>query len=316
MSISLITKPLSSDEFERWRLIMSTFNDGSGQERDSDGNTRLGWRDIERVAAIMLQGHGGEDKQVFDILIPSSSSENFYGCSVKSKQLSLKIFSKLDIDSRVYMELCNSPSKLWDPLKVENYFEADFTAMRYPNEIGKIIIETVEQWHHDYANSFANLNPGKFIDINNSRYLTISYNNKNSIDREYQIHSFPIGFPKNIIWKYNSKRCLRGYDPAHPTETLFDWYALSGGQLKYYPKASTSIFKSPKFKLLISPKTTLEDKASRYFPDDWINAKGNITLTNQICSSEIKNQSKLLKNKKVKDILNNTATEIVKLSNN
>jgi hypothetical protein len=79
-----------------------------------------------------------------------------------------------------------------------------------------------------------------------------------------------LDFPTGIQWQYSSEKCLRGYDPSFPNEAIFDWYALSGGQLKYYPKARFAKFRSPIFMLSKpSDQLTISKKAELYFPDHW-----------------------------------------------
>lgn len=86
MSISFVTRGPSQDEVEQLRLAMSSFRDGSGQEKDQEGGTRPGWRDLERVIAEILGGVAPESKSVFDVFIPSTEQQDTdYGLSVKSK---------------------------------------------------------------------------------------------------------------------------------------------------------------------------------------------------------------------------------------
>lgn len=285
---------------------MSTFNDGSGQERDATGSTRLGWRDIERVAAVMLAGEGGENKQIFDVLVPDlDNPSKLYGISVKSKELSRKsALGDLGGSGRVYMELCNSPAKLWEPLKAAGITEADFSAGLHAEAIGTQILKTVSDWHSAYAAEFSATNPQKTIDLHQSIYLTISYNKASSVrNRQYQLHSFSLDFPQGVIWRYSSSRCLRGFDPMHPDEVLFDWYGLSGGQLKYYPRAAYSKYASPVFQLLEPRKLALEEKAARYFPESWQQAEGRIDITTDQISDEIHRLAKLIQEQSASTLL-------------
>lgn len=313
MAVAFVNRPPTQQEIERWRLIMSTFNDGSGQERDAHGSTRLGWRDIERVAAVMLGGDGGEDKQIFDVLVSDpAQATRYYGISVKSKELARRsAIGDLSSDGRVYMELCNSPAKLWAPLKQQGITEADFTAGRHADQIGQQVLATVESWDSTFAQEFNAANPGKTLSLSDSIYLTVSYNKaKFTQQREYQIHSFQLHFPKNIEWEYSSARCLRGYDPAHPNEALFDWYGLSGGQLKYYPRASAAKYASTRFSLIEPRIMSLEEKAGRYFPERWLNAGGTNVLTSNIISDEISNLAKLFGATEAAMVLQSAASKL------
>ena len=54
MSLTLIDRPPTTQEVEKLRLILSTFQDGSGQLALSDGRTLPGWRDFERALALSI----------------------------------------------------------------------------------------------------------------------------------------------------------------------------------------------------------------------------------------------------------------------
>lgn len=262
MSIPFITKAANELELKKLQLLMSTFTDGSGYEKNSDGTTRPGWRDLERVIAELLHGHASEGKSIFDVLVQSIANPNTsYGVSVKSKGFSRNKFEALLNDGRVYMELCNSPAKLWEPLKQEGISELDFKEMRHANTIGSTILETVHNW---YVNCGIDN-----IDLDKSVHLTISYRKEKSLEPVYQLHTFELDFPEGIQWKYKSARCLAGYDPIAPNEVLFDWYGLSGGQLKYYPKANLARFCSTQFQLIKADCISISQKAKLYWPDIW-----------------------------------------------
>lgn len=253
--------PTEKDE-RRIALLMSVFKDGSGQERDATG-TRAGWKDLERVVSEFLGGHPLEKKQVFDVIVDATKTESSkYGVSLKTKCLgsSLKI-QNLQSTGRVYMELTNSPAKLWAPLKAIGINESDF-GKKSAQEMGDLILTTVHAWYSAYC-AVKHVNMGKCI------HMTISYSNGKNGERLHQIHSFPLGFPLGIIWKYTSDKCLRGFDPSYPGETLFDWYGLSGGQLKYYPKASGAIYSSSIFELFIPPIYSITEKSKVYWPEEW-----------------------------------------------
>lgn len=317
MSIAFINRQPTQNELDRWKLIMSTFNDGSGQERDKSGGTRLGWRDIERVVSVMLGGNGGEDKQLFDVVIQEHADPNkYYGVSVKSKELSRRsALEDLETNGRVYMELCNSPAKLWGPLKEKGINESDFSSRKHAKIIGEEVLKTVRSWETSFAEEFESSNPGKKFLLSDSIYLTISYNKSTSSDnRFYQIHSFDLEFPKDIIWEYSSAKCLRGYDPKNPSEAIFDWYGLSGGQLKYYPIARTAKYNSGVFKLINTRVMSLEEKAGRYFPDEWLKSGGRKTLSPDLVSNELFNLAKLF-DKSEAAIINKAASDLISRNN-
>lgn len=66
-------------------------------------------------------------------------------------------------------------------------------------------------------------------------------------------------------------RRLRGQDNSG---TLFEWYGESGGQLKYYPLATSTLWESDVFQLEPMPKEDTAQygvlaKARAYFPERW-----------------------------------------------
>lgn len=253
------------------KLLISLFGDGSGQETDRFG-TRAGWRDLERVIADLTKGDALERKHVFDVLVQDSNDETIiYGISVKSKCLGKNSnIETLDEKGRVYMELTNSPAKLWAPLKQVGISEENYGNEDFADRIGTSILSTVHSW---YQNSgIAGIN------LDNSVHLVFSYGKLHNIKevRKYQVHVFNLGFPEGIIWTFYSKSCLRGYDPKYPDEALFDWYGLSGGQLKYYPRASEAKYKSSIFETLSPAKISLRKRVEEYWPDEWDSIKENL----------------------------------------
>lgn len=253
------------------KLLISSFGDGSGQEKDSFG-TRAGWRDLERVIADLTNGEALEKKHVFDVLIKDTEDNTvIYGISVKSKCLGRnKKIETLDKEGRVYMELTNSPAKLWAPLKQKDISEENYGNEDFANEIGNSILYTVHSW---YQNSGID-----GIDLDNSVHLVFSYGKpvKSNEPRKYQVHVFELGFPDGIIWTFHSKSCLRGFDPKYPNEVLFDWYGLSGGQLKYYPRASEAKYKSFIFQTLNPAEISLRKRVEKYWPDEWNQIKDSL----------------------------------------
>jgi hypothetical protein len=269
LGLAFATRPASAEELKVFRLLLSIYRDGSGAERESDGTTRANWRQIERCVADLLGADTSEDKNIFDVIAQDQGDPTlWHGYSVKSKQLAARKFANLNDGERVYMEIANSPAKFWDAIRVKHGLdESAFSAQSQPQELGDTVIETVESWHSQEKVAFQARTPGCTLDLDTSNYFCLSYSQQsNPDDREYQVHIFPLSYPKGIHWEFTSARCLRGYDPDYPGETLLDWYGVSGGQLKYYPKAKNARFSSPVFKLLTPPQKSAMEKAEMYFP--------------------------------------------------
>ncbi|MDR0462714.1 MAG: hypothetical protein LBG64_00635 [Pseudomonadales bacterium] len=270
MSLAFIHRNPSENETELYKLAFSVFRDGFGQEKEKDGSTRPGWREYERAVAEVIGGACAESKAIFDVLVKDDQNNLItYGISVKSKQLPGRNAMRLLNESgRVHMELSNSPAKFWAILNQVNLVEDDFRAMRNPELFGTTVLNTVAGWHTNTKNEFEANNRGNSLNLEESIYLTVSYSELiDNAPRVYQIHSFPLSFPEGIRWQFISEKCLRGYDPEFPEEALFDWYGFSGGQLKYYPKASNAIFSSSQFTLNNPPQHTILSRIREYWPD-------------------------------------------------
>lgn len=272
MSVAFIDRPATDRELERLRLVSSTFRDGSGMLM-AGGNSLPGWRDYERALAAVLGGTAVESKAVFDVLVPSASgSREILGLSVKSKQLSRRgALADLGAAGRVYMELANSPAKLWTAVQAAGASKADFLAQQNADMVGTALLNTVKSWRLQQQSQQAAL--GKTLLIDRSVYLVLSYSapargTLRHGERDYQWHSFDMNYPDGLEWKYKGRR-LTADDPAHPGECLFDWYAESGGQLKYYPRAQYARFSSPPFYLEEPPVVSLLRKAEAYWPTLW-----------------------------------------------
>ena len=85
-------------------------------------------------------------------------------------------------------------------------------------------------------------------------------------ERSYMVSSFHAVLPEPATWSFKGRR-LVGKDAND--QVLYEWYGLSGGQLKYYPKISdrlhgTGLFTLADYKPAIE---SLRQKVSRMFGD-------------------------------------------------
>ena len=60
---------ISKNQVEEIRLLMSTYQDGTGQLRVKDGSTLPNWRDFERSVATTFNGYAFENKGFLDVII-------------------------------------------------------------------------------------------------------------------------------------------------------------------------------------------------------------------------------------------------------
>ena len=118
MPLAFVHRPPMPQEVEKLRLILSTYQDGTGmsQDKKNKGRTLPGWRDFERAVALAFGGIAPENKAVFDVLLSGPERPGVtYGLSCKMRGE----LDRLDRDGRVTIELSNSAKKFWAYLKTK-----------------------------------------------------------------------------------------------------------------------------------------------------------------------------------------------------
>jgi hypothetical protein len=265
LSLAFVDRNPTEREIERLRLILSTYQDGSGMLVLKDGRTIPGWRDFERSVAAAFGGKAQESKAIFDVLLSDLARPGRnYGLSCKMRAT----LDRISKDDRVTIELSNSAGKFWQYLKTKGIDQNNYRKM--PLEVGIALVEQVEQWH-----KVVSIEHGGTIDISKSSYLVLSYNNRGL----YQLHQFSLHLPNpNTLKWYFPTIVKKGIqEPANHLRGLddygavFEWYGESGGQLKYYPRATDAIWRSEPFKLepIEQENFGLLRKAEAYFPQAW-----------------------------------------------
>jgi len=259
---ALIDRPPTEREVERLRLILSTYQDGTGMLQVENGMTLPGWRDFERAIALAFSGEAQESKAIFDVLIPNERRPGIrYGLSCKMR----RELNKIARTGRVSLELSNSSGQFWDYLRTRGIDQRNYRDR--PIDVGVALIEVVESWHRAVG-----IEHGGNVDLSQSSYLVLSWNPA----RHYQLHQFPLIMPnpRDLNWHFPvNRRGELGRRIAGDDErgTLFEWYGESGGQLKYYPLATNAIWVSELFQL--EPLGDIEygilNKAALYFPEKW-----------------------------------------------
>ena len=266
MPVALVERPPTPQEFERFRLILSTYQDGTGMLAAANGRTLPGWRDFERAIALTFQGAAAENKDIFDVRLPDLTRHGVhFGISCKMRGE----LNRIDRDGRVTIELSNSARKFWDHLETRGIETGNYK--EHPAAVGHGLVELVRDWHAEVG--IAN---GGDVDLVGSCYLVLSWNTNGW----YQLHQFPLTLPppESLNWYfpfYTRKgerqvgNHLNGDDTAG---RVFEWYGQSGGQLKYYPLANTAPWASARFRLEPLPDDLphgILAKAQAYFPQLW-----------------------------------------------
>ncbi len=264
--VPLADRPPSQNEFERFRLIFSTYQDGTGMLAGPGGRTLPGWRDFERSIALALGGIPSESKDIFDVrLADPSRTDVFFGGSCKMR----RELSGIDRHGRATIELSNSAHKFWDHLNTKGIVQSNYK--EHGPAVGAALLELVTKWH-----LLASVDNGGNVDLTKSCYLTLSWTK----DGWYQLHQFSLELPnpKLLEWVFPTYRKneellvanhLKGSDADGG---VFDWYGESGGQLKYYPQVSNAVWESHRFMLEQLPDDRqhgLLHKVESYFPSQW-----------------------------------------------
>lgn len=247
-------------QIEKLRLILSTYQDGTGQLVFEPSNSLPGWRDFERSVALAFDGMAQESKAIFDVLVSISHYQEInFGISCKMRQT----LRTVERTGRVTVEVSNSSGKFWDALRSNGLNDYDLA----PDSAGKILLDLVESWHNEVS-----LEQGGTVDVNQSFYLLLQWHKATG---RYQLFQFPVRLPspETLSWEVNGRRLI-GYDTEG---VMIEWYGHSGGQLKYYPFADQAIWASEIFKLESLPESDLgyglKRRVIEYFPDLWKQAE-------------------------------------------
>lgn len=253
-------------QVEMIRLLMSTYQDGTGQLRISNGTTLPSWRDFERSVATAFGGYAFENKGFLDVIIDGKEvgAKGKIGISCKMRNTLNDFLSKGSIS----MELSNALKKFWGLLQSKKIHTMGHLRL-VPQNGGKVIIDLYESWKYEAVHKLS-------VNLAESFYLTCLYDEKKG---DYQLFALPFLLPKPSSLKWairepkdgdENKGTLVGFKKG---KVVIEWYGTSGGQLKYFPTIEDVIWKSKKFKLEPIPTVDkdygLIEKAKSYFPDKW-----------------------------------------------
>jgi len=181
--------------FQKLRLILSTYQDGSGQLRVSEDKTFPGWRDFERAVAIAFQGKTQESKSIFDVLVPDKENpQHYYGISCKMRGTLNETSKK----GYVSLELSNSAKQFWDAINQYSLNQQNYREQ--PALVGKALLDRVKHWH-DLASTLS----GGSIILSQSFFLTLSWDKRSE---NYQLHQFKheLPDPADLVWSFPLKK--------------------------------------------------------------------------------------------------------------
>lgn len=273
MSQPFLSADPTPDQMRALVKYLSTYRDGSGnlREDDQDRSTRADSRQIERCFAELFGVKPPESKSYYDFAVEINKGGGVVisAASVKSKEAAnLRDFSdpKKRKALRAYLEIANASAKDWALCHGMGLTEDDFRTHRHPAQFGAAILQrqaderaTAEakiQKQRKHATS-------RVVDSQASVFLSVMYSPMDkSSQRDYLVSSYPIVLPVPEHWEFRGK-ALVGLDERG--EMLYEWYALSGSQFKYYPLIDKRKYGSKLFQLLKPAQESLHQKAVRMF---------------------------------------------------
>ena len=261
--LPLIERLPTPNEVEKLRLILSTYQDGTGMIQLAGNATLPGWRDFERATALAFGGEAQESKAIFDVLLADEQKPTVkYGISCKMR----RELNRVQKHGRALLELSNSAGQFWQRLAAKGVTQANYK--EHASRVGQTLIEVVESWHQAVS-----IEQGGVVDSSRSCFLVLSWSNQGW----YQLHQFPLRLPDfaELTWYFprhqRTGEIARRLNGDYETGTLFEWYGESGGQLKYYPQVESAVWASPLFQLepLQNAEYGILQKAAAYFPEKW-----------------------------------------------
>jgi hypothetical protein len=249
-------RPFTRDELEKLRLLLSTFRDGSGQYLSRLEAFMPDYLAFERATALVCGGETTENKGIFDVLVPGGNERSAFG-------ISCKMAKQQPRDRSWFMELSNSSKKFADA-----FDSAGVVWQNEPAAAGQIFVGLVEGWHYEVEGT---------VDVAASKYLLLVHDNSWG---KFQVACMDLDLRKadprtEVDWK------VEGKDPARPSSVagyievdgklhrLWQLFANSGGQLKYYPPIHWAEWATEVFTLETPPPRQLRDKVEEYWPGSW-----------------------------------------------
>lgn len=256
MKLAFADRPPTRGELEKLRLILSTYQDGTGM-LNIRGRNLPGWRDFERAVALAFDGEAQESKAIFDVLLIDPVTGIKVGVSCKMRDT----LRETRRTGQATIEVSNSAGYFWARLKKHGLDEQNYHTA--PAEVGAAVVRLIGEWHESVSRSRVGT-----VDVQRSCYLALQWDHRTS---DYQLFQFSLQLPSadSLQWEVAGKR-LVGWSGLGK---MFEWYGSSGGQLKYYPHISDAAWHSDVFQLEPLPEADsgygLIRKTAELFPQLW-----------------------------------------------
>lgn len=270
MSRPFLTRSPTASELTELQKFLASFREGSGNLREPDGTTRADYRQIERCFAELLDGKSTENKSFYDFVTLANEGGGIAarGASIKSKELeNLNSYPSLRDSLRSYLELSNSAAKDWALCHSRGLDEAMFRSSLRADEFGAAILDRqrIERETSQVTCIASIQGSNKTFVESDSVFISLLYSPMVNGERSYLISSFHAVLPSPESWQFKGRRLVGLDADGNP---LYEWYGLSGGQLKYYPKISSRLHGTELFDLAAYRPVfqTLRAKIHNMFP--------------------------------------------------
>ena len=270
MSRAFLNRDPTPAELLLLKKFLGSYRDGSGSNRERDGSSRADSRQIERCFAELLHGRTTENKQFYDFVLESNEAGGIAvrGASVKSKEINkLLHYRSLErrLEMRSHLEISNSSAKDWALCMEMGLSQEDFRAHRRADDFGAIILrrQTIERENSERLYLESHPGSSRSFIASDSVFISAMYSPSTRNNREWLISSFSVLLPP-ANWSFRGK-ALIGRDADG--DVIYEWYALSGSQFKYYPKISSRLNGTDLFDVPSPAVENLRAKVSRLFGD-------------------------------------------------
>lgn len=268
MQRPFLNRDPSQSELDLLRKFLGSYRDGSGNNRELDGSTRADSRQIERCFAELLHGKTTENKAFYDFVVESNESGAIAvrGASIKSKEIKKLSEFKGNKNLRAHLEISNSSAKDWKLCNERGLTTKDWQEKRYPDQFGSVILDRqkLERESSERAYIEQNRDAERIFIHSDCVFISVMYSPIESKDRHWLVSIFPVLLPPPSEWIFRGSS-ITGVDVDG--ETIYEWYALSGSQFKYYPRMCDRTLGTGLFTLPKPAVETLRAKASRLFGD-------------------------------------------------
>lgn len=269
MQRAFLTRHPNAAEMTLLRKFLATYRDGTGGNREPDGSSRADSRQIERCFAELLYGRTTENKAFYDFVVEFNENGGIAvrGASIKSKEITnLRQYPQQVATMRAHLEVSNSSAKDWALCQEHGLTEDDFRNHRRAADFGNVILLRQQQERQTSEAAYLAEQPGanKWFVATDCVFISVLYSPLHNGERSWLVSAFSVMLPEPISWTFSGK-ALVGRDADGGK--LYEWYALSGSQFKYYPKLSSRLNGTALFEV---PRPTVENlraKAARLFGD-------------------------------------------------